>query len=100
MSMKVLELSTCKPSGAPGIDKITNKMLKLCPLNTLEQLRAIFNASLKLSHLPANWKASNIKMIHKKDSVSSYRPISLINCISKWLEKLLTDVSKTGPNQI
>ena len=86
-------LSTCKPSGAPGIDKITNKMLKLCPLNTLEQLRAIFNASLKLSHLPANWKASNIKMIHKKgkpkDSVSSYRPISLINCISKWLEKII-----------
>jgi hypothetical protein len=86
-------LSTCKPSGAPGIDNITNNMLKLCPQNIKTRIQTIFNASLALGHLPAQWKKANIKMIHKnkkpKDNFNSYRPISLISCVSKWIEKII-----------
>jgi hypothetical protein len=86
-------LSTCKASGAPGTDNITNNMLKKSPPNILARLSEIFNASLNLSHLPPAWKKSKIKMIHKqkkpKDHFNSYRPISLISCISKLMEKLM-----------
>jgi len=41
-------LSTCKASGAPGPDNITNNMLKLCPPNILRRFHSIFNASLHL----------------------------------------------------
>ncbi len=85
-------LSTCKPSGSPGIDNVTNNMLKLCPLNVKTRINTIFNASLKLGHLPDQWKKANIKLIHKnkkpKDKFNSYRPISLISCVSKWIEKI------------
>jgi len=86
-------LSSSKPSGAPGPDQITNKMLKLIPQNIKSRLEIIFNASLQLSYLPSSWKLSNIKMIHKKgkpkDQINSFRPISLISCISKWMEKII-----------
>ena len=86
-------LSSCKASGAPGADKITNNMLKLCPPNVLKRIQTIFNASLNLGYLPTAWKFSNVKMIHKrnkpKDYFNSYRPISLISCISKLLEKVI-----------
>ena len=89
----MLALSSCNSNGAPGIDTITNKMLKLCPPNILSHLLQIFNASHKLGHLPNSWKFSKVIMIHKKnkpnDDFSSYRPISLISCISKWLEKIM-----------
>jgi hypothetical protein len=59
-------LTTCKASGAPGTDNITNNMLKKSPPNILARLSEIFNASLNLSHLPPAWKKSKIKMIHKQ----------------------------------
>ena len=59
-------------NSATGPDKINNKILKA---------------------LPKSWKSSKIIMILKKDKpaehISSYRPISLINCLSKWLEKII-----------
>jgi hypothetical protein len=86
-------LISCKQTGAPGIDKISFKILKICPPNIIKQIHTIFNASLKLGHLPTTWKSSRVIMIHKsnkpKDTFSSYRPISLINCISKLLEKIV-----------
>jgi hypothetical protein len=43
--------------------------------------------------VPNIWKKAKIIMILKKDKppdeVSSYRPISLQNCIAKWLEKII-----------
>ena len=78
---------------APGIDKINNKTLKNCPTETLIHIHTIFEASLKLKCVSKIWKSSKITMIHKKgkpiDELQSYRPISLINCISKWLEKIV-----------
>ena len=88
-------LSTCKQSGAPGMDNITNKMLKLLPPDTLASINRIFNASLHLGHLPKSWKISKVIMVHKpnkpKNDFSSYRPISLISCISKLLEKIINN---------
>jgi len=71
----------------------TNLLLKSCPSHILSVILSLFNALLKNGHLPTNWKHSKIIMIAKKnmpkDSFSSYRPISLISCLSKCLEKIM-----------
>ena len=70
-------------------------MLKLLPQETLTSINRIFNASLHLGHLPQSWKISKVIMIHMtnkpKNDFSSYRPISLISCISKLLEKIINN---------
>jgi hypothetical protein len=79
--------------GAPGQDGITNKALKLLPEQYHYLLSEIFNASLRLSHIPNSWKRSVVVMIPKpmKDhtQASNHRPISLLNTLSKLLERVV-----------
>ena len=44
--------------------------------------------------MPKTWKKVNLTLIHKKNSLSdvqNYRPISLLSCLSKVLERLACD---------
>ncbi|CAF1073509.1 unnamed protein product, partial [Brachionus calyciflorus] len=86
-------LKTLNSKASPGVDQITNKVFKNCPHRFLHRIFILFNASLKFGYVPKNWKISKIIMIPKKDkppdNVNSYRPISLISCMSKWLEKII-----------
>jgi hypothetical protein len=56
-------------------------------------LKSLFNAVLRLRYIPKSWKTAKIIMVPKADkppeSPLSYRPISLLNIISKVFEKLL-----------
>lgn len=55
-------------------------------------LAHIFNCSLKSGKFPEGFKSSIVSPIYKKGpifEVSNYRPISLLNCISKILEKIV-----------
>lgn len=74
-------LMDLNPNKAPGYDLITGKVLKQLPEEGFRMFTIIFNAILRLSHYPSQWKAGQIILILKpgKDSseVSSYRPISL-----------------------
>ncbi|PNF38784.1 RNA-directed DNA polymerase from mobile element jockey [Cryptotermes secundus] len=78
---------------APGIDKITPKMMKELPKKGLVMLTYIYNAMLRLSIWPKQLKTAEIILIPKpgKDpkELSSYRPISLLSIINKLFEKLL-----------
>lgn len=78
---------------APGFDLITGKILKEASSKCLVAIRNIFNAILRQSYFPAQWKIAQIKMIPKpgKDlnQTPSYRPISLLPILSKLLEKLI-----------
>jgi hypothetical protein len=53
----------------------------------------IYEASIRLSHIPRDWKQAKIIMLLKKDKpaneIKSYRPISLLNCMAKLLEKII-----------
>lgn len=81
------------PKKAPGIDKITGKMLKELPEKCFKLITYIFNAIMRLQYYPANWKISEIIMFPKpgkdESQVSSYRPISLLSILSKLFEKLM-----------
>ena len=91
------------PKKAPGIDKISNKMLLELPRMAVRIILFIFNAMLRLEHYPSNWKVSLVKMIPKpgKDhsKVESYRPISLLSNMSKLFEKLLMEKLTIAVNQ-
>uniref|UniRef100_A0A6M2DQF2 Putative rna-directed dna polymerase from mobile element jockey n=1 Tax=Xenopsylla cheopis TaxID=163159 RepID=A0A6M2DQF2_XENCH len=87
------EITRMKPKSAPGSDKITPIMLKNLPLKGILFMCNIYNAILQFNYWPNIWKIAKMIVIPKpkKDltSLNSYRPISLLSCISKILERLL-----------
>lgn len=79
-------------SNAEGVDHITLHMILLTLPNTLSTITKIINTSLLTSTVPDLWKISLIKPIPKKQNVSTVkdlRPISILPCMSKILEKVV-----------
>lgn len=78
---------------APGLDEISNNLIKKLPSRGIKMLVTIFNGCLKLSYFPACWKLAKVVAIHKpgKDASKpeSYRPISLLCTLSKILERII-----------
>ena len=78
---------------APGPDNIPNYALKNLPDSTIRHIVCIFNGCLALCHFPAPWKLAKIVPVLKQGKnrflANSYRPISLLNTISKIFEKIL-----------
>jgi len=68
-------------------------MLIELPNSAIEVICKLFNGIITLGYYPKKWKKSIIIMIPKpgKDHTipSSYRPISLLSCLSKLFEKCL-----------
>ena len=88
-----LSLMTCNKKSSPGPDNIPYVLLdKLSCLGKLSYLYLV-NRSWEEGQLPTNWKTSFVKPILKhnkpKNSIESYRPISLISCMSKIMEKMI-----------
>lgn len=78
---------------APGLDGVTNIMLKRLPPTAQAALIKIFNRSYQLGYWPTQFKTSIVIPVHKKGkeptSVDSYRPVSLLSSISKLFERLV-----------
>ena len=78
---------------APGIDTITNSMIKKLPLSALLHIIQIFNLCISLGYFPSCWKIARVTFIHKpgkpKSNPSSYRPISLLSCLGKLFERII-----------
>lgn len=89
-------ISKFPPKKSPGFDLITYEVAKHLPRKTLTLLTYIFNAILRLSYFPFQWKFSIIIVIPKPgkppDSPTSYRPISLLPFFLKVLEKLILKI--------
>ena len=67
-------------------------MLKLCPNKIALPLQIIFNKSLQQSKYPTNWKLTHVIAVFKKGDSSlpsNYRPISLISCVGKIMERVV-----------
>ena len=86
-AMRTLKLSS------PGIDLIHNNMLKLIPNDYKTYLLDIFNHSFRDGEFPTQWKSSIIIPILKDaksaTEIDSYRPISLLPCCGKLMEKIV-----------
>ena len=83
----------------PGHDMIGGKLLMESTQKGIRFITYIFNAILRTSYFPDQWKTAQIIMIPKpgKDLnlVESYRPISLLPALSKVFEKLF--MKRLGP---
>ncbi|TLO84139.1 hypothetical protein FEG28_18965, partial [Acinetobacter baumannii] len=82
-----------RPRKAPGSDGISNRVIKLLPVQLIVMLASIFNAAMANCIFPAVWKEADVIGIHKpgkpKNHPTSYRPISLLMSLGKLYERLL-----------
>ena len=80
-------------NSATGPDNIHNRCLKNYSELLVQHLTNLFNLILKEGYVPAMWKKANIILLLKpkkdKQHPSSYRPISLLSCLGKLLEKII-----------
>lgn len=74
---------------APGSDKVSYSMLNHLGTKALKMLQLLFNKSLESGCLPTNWKTAIIQPIPKEGPNRSFRPISLISCIGKTMERAI-----------
>ena len=81
------------PKKAPGIDGISPGLFKELPRKAIIMLAHLFNACIRLNHVPSSFKTAQIIMLLKPnkpdEEVSSYRPISLLPTIAKLFEKVI-----------
>lgn len=78
---------------SPGYDLISSEVLRQLPVVGARFLLFLFNAILRTSYFPIQWKFSTVIMVPKPNKPShlssSYRPISLLPVVSKLFERLL-----------
>ena len=87
-------LSSLDTAKAVGLDGIGPKVLRFCAPALSTVLHHLFNCSLSQHSIPAEWRIHCITPIYKsgdRSSVRNYRPISLLSCTSKVLERLVFD---------
>ena len=79
---------------APGMDNISNLLLKRGGSTLWNHLRRLYNLSLACGYVPLDWKMAVIVPLARpgKDHSlpSGYRPVSLLPTIAKLLELILT----------
>ena len=84
----------CKNKSSPGPDEISYQMLKMLPVIVKLHMCHIFSKCIQWGYFPNKWKEAHVKMIPKpgkdKTLVKNHRPISLISCFGKLLERIIT----------
>ena len=85
--IKVLQIKK-----ANGPDEISVSMIKLCGDDLCIPLHFIFENIVRTGIFPDQWKEANVTPVHKKkdkQTVSNYRPISLLPLFAKVFEKII-----------
>ena len=86
-------LSRCKNRSAVGQDGLSYRLLKKVPDAYLERICSLFSQCLHIGFFPSKWKKAKTILIPKpgKDikQAKNYRPISLLSCLGKLLERII-----------
>ena len=86
-------LAKCKNNSAMGSDGISYSLLKSLPVTAKRDICQIFSDAVRIGFFPKIWKSATVKMIPKphKDPkyAKNFRPISLLSCLGKILERIL-----------
>lgn len=83
-----------KRNTAPGLDGITNAMIRNLSTDTLQAITDHFNQEIWIpgGKLPTEWTLAQIVLIPKpgkRRSLDQLRPISLTSCMGKMFEKVI-----------
>ena len=80
---------------APGPDKIPPKAIRIVAECAPNMLMDVMNNLLRTQEFPEEWKTARVVLIPKSEKPpelsSSYRPLCLLNSLSKLLETLIRD---------
>ena len=80
---------------AAGQDGISYILMKKLPVETKQSLCKIYSDSVRLGYFPKLWKSATVKVIPKPNKDAKYaknfRPISLLSCLGKVLERVIAD---------
>ena len=83
-----------QPNKAYGTDEISNNFIIQLPNNRIQQLLGIYNRIWRAGKVPKAWKTGLIIPIPKPKKnlllPESYRPITLLQCLSKLMENLIS----------
>ena len=87
-------LLSCNKHSSPGEDRISFNLLKESFEVIGPSLLFLYKKILQTGHHPRCWRTADITIIRKPnkdryDSASSYRPISILSCTSRVLEKMV-----------
>ena len=81
-----------KTKKAPGLDNITNEMIKCSDRNMIEHLQTLFNNIMESGYYPTSWNqglnCSTCKS-GKQNDLNNYRGIALSNCLGKLFNTIL-----------
>lgn len=97
VSVSTMEVFNClsglNVSKAPGLDNIPNLLLRVAAPAICSPLAVLFQNSLNSGQLPLAWKVGKVKAIFKRrgraDQPDNYRPITLLSCVCKVLERIV-----------
>lgn len=77
-----------KSHKAPGIDNVTNELIKNSTPAIFKLCVKLFNVMIETGAVPVNWCTGMIKPLYKKKgdpkNPDNYRGITLLSCVSKW----------------
>ena len=85
------EITNMKQNKSPGYDNISSKIIKLTAKNISESLTHILNTTFLTGIIPDKLKIALVTPIFKTNEntkFKNYRPISVLSCFPKLLEKL------------
>ncbi len=90
---EVYDLIKCiDPSKSTGPDGVSPRLLLEAGLGIVPSLTKLINLSLSSAKVPNSWKIANVIPLFKKGEKSdtnNYRPVSLLSCVSKILERIV-----------
>ena len=85
-------LRSLKPNKSPGYDNISSNVVNETSDIFFTPLKYIFNLSLQQGIFPESLKIAKVSPVYKKDEeflLTNYRPISVLPCFSKLLERII-----------
>ena len=88
------ELMKLNPNKSSGLDDLSPRVIREIGALISKPLTHIFNQSITTGIIPNQMKISIVTPIYKsneKDKFQNYRPISVLPCFSKILERLMYD---------
>ena len=86
------EIFALKNKKSFGVDGISSFILKLCGPEIVKSIVYLINKSICEGVVPTTWKIAKIIPLFKKGDKANpdhYRPISLLPCVSKLLERVV-----------